>query len=112
MIGSLFQSGTVSFVDALAEFADATESDFETGDGIIAYFRTRGVIDAEAPTLSELGGPLVTETFRVTGRIELGPLLDLLASYLNALETHFVLFNGSDQPRAITPTHDLRVSAH
>lgn len=99
----LFMGGTASLVDAIAEFADATESDFETGDGMTAYFRSRGVIDAEAPALSEVTGALVTEAFRVTGRIELGPLLDMIASYLDNLEAHFLLFGGSSSPVAATP---------
>lgn len=99
----LFMGGTASLVDAIAEFADATESDFETGDGMTAYFRSRGVIDAEAPALSEVTGALVTEAFRVTGRIELGPLLDMIASYLDNLEAHFLLFGGGSSPVAATP---------
>jgi hypothetical protein len=113
MIGSLFQGGTVSFVEALAEFADATEADFQTGDGVTAYFRSRGIIDAETPSLQAHIGPLVSETFRVTGRIELGPLLDLLASYLDALETQFVLFNGLDVPNpASASATSASASAH
>ena len=98
-IGSLFQAGTVQLVDALAEFADATEADFATGDGVTAYFRSRGVIDAEAAGLPEDGSTLVTEAFRIAGRMELGALLDLIAAYLDALEAHFVLF-GSANDRA------------
>lgn len=97
MIGSLFQGGTVSLVDALADFADATEADFATGDGMTAYFRSRGVIGAEDAALPEDGRCLVTEQFRIVGRIELGALLDLIAAYLDALEMHFVLFGGDDR---------------
>ena len=99
----LFMGGTASLVDAIAEFADATHSDFDTGDGMTAYFRSRGVIDAEAPALSEVTGALVTEAFRVTGRIELGPLLDMIASYLDNLEAHFLLFGGVSGAVAATP---------
>ena len=99
----LFMGGTVPLVDAIAEFADATHSDFETGDGMTAYFRSRGVIDAEAPALSEVTGALVKEAFRVTGRIELGPLLDMIASYLDNLEAHFLLFGGVSGAVAATP---------
>ena len=99
-IGKLFQAGTVSLIDAIAEFADATEADFETGDGITAYFRSRGVIDAEAPALGHQDAAAITETFRVTGRIELGALLDLIAAYLDALEDQFVLFHSPAKPEA------------
>lgn len=96
-IGSLFIAGTAPLVDALAEFADATESDFETGDGIVAYFRARGMLDPEMASLAEVGGPLVSESFLVTRRIELGPLMDLTASYLDALEDHFALFEAAEK---------------
>lgn len=101
VIGQMFQSGTVPLLDALAEFADATEADFETGDGITAYFRSRGVIDAETPALAEDGAALVSERFLVTRRIELGALLDLIAHYLDELETQFVLFSTPPAPAAI-----------
>ncbi len=102
MVASLFMSGTVPLIDALADFADATHSDFDTGDGVTAYFRARGVIDAEAPGLAGHTGSLVTEAFRLTGRIELGALLDLIAAYLDALEVHFTLF-GEDRAGASAP---------
>lgn len=96
--GQLFQGGSAQLVDAIAEFADATEADFETGDGITAYFRSRGVIDAEAPALSGNEQALVTETFLITGRMQLGALLDLIAAYLDALETQFILFTAASAP--------------
>jgi hypothetical protein len=96
MIGSLFLSGTLPLVDALAEFADATEADFETGDGITAYFRNRGTISAEAAGLNVIPGPLVTPTFKIAGRIEVGALLDLVAAYLDAMEVHCTLFGTGD----------------
>lgn len=93
-IGGLFIGGTAPLADAIAEFADATEQDFETGDGITAYFRSRGMLDADTTCLSDIDGMLVTERFLVTRRIELGPLLDLAAAYLDALEIHFTLFEA------------------
>jgi hypothetical protein len=103
IIGQLFQSGTVQLVDAIAEFADATEADFETGDGITAYFRSRGVIDAESPALVAGDAALVGEAFLVTGRIQLGALLDLIAAYLDALETQFILFTAAPVTPAVMP---------
>lgn len=99
-IGSLFIGGTASFVDALAEFADATEQDFATGDVMTAYFRSRGMLAPGMSALHEIDGPLVTEQFLITQRIELGPLLDLAAAYLDALEIHFTLFEAADEEAA------------
>lgn len=96
----LFMGGSAALVDALAEFADATEADFETGDGITAYFRSRGVIDAEAPAMCDVSGVQVGEAFLVTRRIALGDLLDMIAAYLDALELHFLLFAEVAAPQA------------
>lgn len=110
LTASLFMSGTNALVDAIAEFADATQADFETGDGITAYFRSRGIIDYEAPALViPSDKPLVTEAFRISGRIELGPLLDLIAAYLDALEMHFLLF--SSETKAIPTERAGELSA-
>lgn len=94
-IGGLFIGGTAPLVDAIAEFADATDSDFETGDGLTDYFRSRGMLADDQSCLSDIDGPLVGEEFLVTRRIALGPLLDLVAAYLDALEIHFTLFPDS-----------------
>jgi hypothetical protein len=102
LIGRSFASGTNPLADAIAEFADATEADFETGDGITAYFRSRSVIDAEAPDGATIASLKISETFLVTRRIELGALLDLVAAYLDALEVHFLLF-GEDRESETAP---------
>jgi hypothetical protein len=110
LIGSLFQSGTVPLIDALAEFADASDVDFETGDGMTAYFRSRGMIDAETASLSFAQGPLVGPAFLIAGRIEVGALLDLIAAYLDAMEVHFTLFGAAGAAHA--PTRDQVASAN
>lgn len=96
-VGGLFIGGTAPLIDAIAEFADASERDFETGDGMTAYFRSRGMLDAGETCLADLDGPLISEGFLVTRRIALGPLLDLTAAYLDALELHFTLFQSATE---------------
>jgi hypothetical protein len=98
--GILFTAGTAVLVDALAEFADASDADFNNGDGLTAYFRSRGVLDSEAPVASEAAGVAINERYLVAGRIDLGALLDLIAAYLDALEGHFTLFNGAESAGA------------
>jgi len=100
-IAGLFLAGTNPLTDALAQFADATDADFETGDGITAYFRSRGCIDGEAAFLPGGGEALIGERFRLASRIELGPLLDLIAAYLDAMEDHFVLFHTPSVPSPV-----------
>lgn len=56
------------------------------GSDPAAYLRDRGVGEEARPSLS----------FRLSGTIELGPLLDLAASFLSALEIHYELFEAAD----------------
>jgi hypothetical protein len=91
-IGRLFVGGTATLLDALADLSDATDSDFDTADSTTAYFRTRGMLPPELPHLADVQRSLVTETFLVGRRVELGALLDLAAAYLDALEVHFAVF--------------------
>ena len=98
----LFVGGTVPLTDALAEFADSTQSDFATGESLVAFFRSRGVIDSEAVGFDGSGKALITQTYRVCSRIEIGALLDMIVAYLDALEAHFVLFAPINASSTIT----------
>ena len=93
ILARLFASGTVPLADVIAECADATQADFDTGDGITAYLRGRGLLDSECAALNAAGAPIaVTDQFLIAQRIALGPLLDLVAAFLDALEAQFSLF--------------------
>ncbi|MBS0251092.1 MAG: hypothetical protein JSR78_08505, partial [Proteobacteria bacterium] len=50
-LGRLFASGTAILLDAVAESGDARELDFDTGDEIIAYVRSRGLIAPDAAAI-------------------------------------------------------------
>ncbi|PPD27630.1 MAG: hypothetical protein CTY20_12360 [Hyphomicrobium sp.] len=88
----LFAAGTVALQDAAREAGDQTAQDFDTGDGIVAYLRGRGVIAGDAGSLDDCGSIRVTAKFLVVRRIELGPLLDLVAMFLDTLELHYDLY--------------------
>jgi hypothetical protein len=93
----LYNAGTAMLLDAVDEFGDASTLDFETGDGCMSYLRGRGLIapDAAAP---DAGSVLsVNEEFLITGRIPLGTLLDLVAMFLDALETHYDIYENPEQ---------------
>jgi hypothetical protein len=89
---SLFAAGLTPLQDALEDFADASGEDFDTADDPIAYLRSRGVIDGEAVGLGDTGDLAISERFLIVGRIALGPLLDLAATFLDVLELHYDLF--------------------
>lgn len=91
-IAKLFVSGTAILMDAVDECGDATQADFETGDSLIAYIRGRGLIAPDAAFVSKAESLTIDDSFLVAKRIALGPLLDMSAAFLDALETHYELF--------------------
>lgn len=92
-IASLLVAGTAPLVDAVAECADATEQDFESGDDVLAYLRQRALVAEDAEDLDGKTVIGIGEGFLVARRIALGPLLDLVATFLDALELHFDLYD-------------------
>ena len=92
MMARLYLSGTVILLDAVAECADVSAADFDAGDGLLAYVRGRGMIAADAPALIDTAPLIAGENFLVARRIPLGPLLDLIATFLDTLEAEYDLF--------------------
>jgi hypothetical protein len=88
----LYVAGTVAFLDAVAECGDNTASDFDSGTDLTAYVRSRGLIAEEAPALSDTAPLKADDNFLVAKRIPLGVLLDLVASFLDALDAEFDLY--------------------
>lgn len=94
-IARLYNAGTAILIEAVAEFGDPSATDFEDGGGAVSFLRKRGLIAEDAP------GPVEGQTFAfgddylLAARIRLGTLLDLVAMYLDTLETHFDLFNDT-----------------
>lgn len=91
-VANLFVSGTAILMDAVAECGDSTNADFETGDSIVAYVRGRGLIAPDAAAVTKPSELTIDESFLVARRLALGPLLDMVAAFLDALELHYELF--------------------
>ena len=91
-MASLFSSGTAALWDAVADLGDSTNADFQTGDDVVTYLRSRAMLAADAGTVSRFGRLSPAETFLVAERIELGALMDLCATYLDRLEDFYDLF--------------------
>ena len=91
-IAKLFVSGTAILVDAVDECGDASQSDFDTADDLVAYVRSRGLIAPDAAHVSDPRSLTIDDNFLVAKRITLGPLMDMSAAFLDALETHYELF--------------------
>jgi hypothetical protein len=105
MITDLFAGGTHALADAAADLADVIALDFNTGRDSIAYLRSRGLIGDGTMVLPRGFTMRIGESFRLAGAGELGALLDLAATYIEALELHYDLYgeeaaDGAKRPEA------------
>jgi hypothetical protein len=91
-VANLFVSGTAALLDAVDECGDARGEDFETGDDITSYVRSRGLNAPDAPTIRVAADLTIDDSFLVAKRIALGPLLDMAAAFLDALDAQYELF--------------------
>ncbi len=91
-VANLFVSGTSILLDAVEECGDARGEDFDTGDDITSYVRSRGLIAPDAPTVRAAADLTIDDNFLVAKRIALGPLLDMAAAFLDALDVQYELF--------------------
>ncbi|MBA2127471.1 hypothetical protein DLM45_14750 [Hyphomicrobium methylovorum] len=99
-VGSLFASGTALLLDAVEESGDARSEDFETGDDIVSYVRSRGLIAPDAPAVREAAQLTIDDSFLIAKRVALGPLLDMAAAFLDALDVQYTLFVEDDPLQA------------
>jgi len=110
-VARLYVAGTATLVDAVAECADLSSEDFDTGDDLTAYMRSRGLIAADAAGLSDAAPIAANEAFLVAKRAPLGVVLDLVASFLDALEAEFDLFPAleNENGRGLSPPASLTI---
>ena len=91
VIGLLI-AGTAPLVDAAAELGDTEVRDFEAADSAMTFLRLRGLIAPDAAGLEGQSQLAVTEDYLVAGRIRLGTLLNLVATFLDTLDVLFDLY--------------------
>lgn len=92
-VARLYNAGTAILIEAVSEFGDPAAIDFASGGGAVAFLRARGLLPEQSPGPAEGQTFTFRDDFLVAGRIRLGTLLDLVAMYLDTLETHFDLFS-------------------
>lgn len=109
-IAKLFVSGTAILLDAVEESGDARASDFDTADDIVAYVRSRGLIAPDAPAMRVASDLTIDDNFLVAKRIALGPLLDMAAAFLDALDVQYDLFGGDAPVTSSVRTADAEES--
>ena len=91
-VANLFVSGTAILLDAVDECGDARNEDFDTGDDVVSYVRSRGLIAPDASNVLNPAQLSIDDTFLVASRLALGPLMDMAAAFLDALDTQYDLF--------------------
>ncbi len=96
-VADLFVSGTAILMDAVGECGDATDDDFDTGDGLVAYVRSRGLIAPDAANVTNPAQLTIDDSFLVAKRLVLGPLLDMAGAFLDALDAQYDLFVADDE---------------
>lgn len=106
-IASLYTSGTTIVADASEEMADEITYAFDAGNGVTAYLRTRGLLAADEAAPLEAAELKLSEQFLVAGRMRLGTLLDLIATFLDTLETHFELYDPPQRKQVTLQASEL-----
>lgn len=89
---ALFVAGTAPLVDAAAELGDTDARDFNSADAALTFLRSRGLLAMDAAGLEGLTRLAVGEDYQIAGRIRLGTLLDLVATFLDTLDVLFDLY--------------------
>lgn len=109
LMARLFLNGTGLVLDAVPELKDATAADFNTGDAILAYLRSRGLIAADAAAPEEAARLRITGKFPVGRRLPLGPLMDLVAQFLDTMELHHDIY--TEHRSDLGPTLETTMAA-
>lgn len=104
---ALMLSSTASVLSLISTFGGASNAAFESGGDAVAFLRSRGLVAADAadrPRFTELS---VGDDYRIGATVQLGPLLDVTAASLDALDLAFGLYPepeadeaASDEPAA------------
>jgi hypothetical protein len=107
----LFVASTDSMLDLVEHFGGQTAQRFDTGSDRLPFLRQRGLIARDAAGLPIYETLEVTESYRVGGLIELGPLMDLIATLLDVLDGRFDLYGAVDGIAAIAGADDFEDDA-
>jgi hypothetical protein len=88
----LFVAGTGPLADAAEELGDTDGRAFDGTDAALAFLRMRGLVAPDAAGLEGLSELRITEDYLIAGRIRLGTLMDLVATFLDTLDLMFDIF--------------------
>jgi hypothetical protein len=88
----IFLAQTGAIEDIVAAFGQRQTSSRLLGTNSIECLRIRGLIGEEAAGLAVESPLKIDESFRLAGVVALGPLLDLVAATVDALDVAFGLY--------------------
>lgn len=109
---ALFVAGTAPLADAAAELGDTDARDFQSTDAALTFLRSRGVLAADAAGLEGLPRLAISEDYQIAGRIRLGTLLDLVATFLDTLDLLFDLYvDAADEDAGGAPSEAAATTA-
>ncbi len=92
ILSNLFTAATAVVIEAIDSECNSDQHAFEHGFDPLVYLRKRGLIGSEVGCLAVVEAIEIDEKFLIAGQIELGPLLDMCARFLDVLDDHFDLF--------------------
>jgi hypothetical protein len=94
-----FIGGTAALVDAVEGFGHAGSDVYRLGAAPLVFMASRGLVAADASRLPENIEIRIDGEYRVAGGIPLGPLMDMLGSFLDGLELAFELYPNELYPK-------------
>jgi hypothetical protein len=93
---ALLVGGTAPLMDAAAELGDTDARDFDSADAALTFLRSRGLLAADAAGLDLVSRLAVGDDYLVAGRVPLGTLLDMAATFLDTLDHLYDLGGDAD----------------
>jgi hypothetical protein len=104
-IAKLYAAGTAILTETVDQLGDTSDADFDSGECMTAYLRSRQLIGEDVPAPAEGQEIVINEDFLLCGLVPLGAVLDLVAHFLDTLETHYDLYDPlvrrSSETRAV-----------
>lgn len=97
-IAKIYVAGTALLHDAVEQLGDTSSADFDSGECMTTYLRSRQLIAEDAPAPAEGQEITIGADFLMCGLVPLGAVLDLVAHFLDTLETHYDLFDPQELP--------------
>jgi hypothetical protein len=92
----LFLGGTAAFADAsttdLNRLGDISVSALASGPDVLQFFISRNVVPDTVRSLGQVTELACTEQYLLAEQIQLGPLLDMIAQFLESLDLAFNLY--------------------